>query len=340
MPPVPQSARRGIKLVLGLLISALFLATTLRAVPLRHVGETLADASLSWVLVALGFVGLAYLLKIYRWTVMLRSLGAEVRLGEAAVPFLGGVAFNNVLPFRAGDVIRVIAFQRFTGVPASGQIGTLALERLMDLFVLLALLFATVTFSEVRLLDAGLLAGLQLAAAALAVAVLLFIAAPRTLRLVVTWAERNWPKLHRFGDALLRLSDAVATLSRPSFLLRILVLSVAAWLAEGGVYFAVGQALGVVTTPQAALLALSVATLATLIPSAPGYVGTFHYFAARVAVASGGSQVGAAAFAILVHGLLWLSTTAAGFLALAISGMRAQPLVAASANTNSEPDPQ
>jgi uncharacterized protein (TIRG00374 family) len=340
VPPAPQNARRSIKLVLGLLISALFLAATLRAVPLGQVAEALADASLSWVLIALGFVSLAYLLKIYRWTVMLRSLGAEVRVGEAAVPFLGGVAFNNVLPFRAGDVIRVIAFQRFTGVPASGQIGTLALERLMDLFVLLALLFATVSFWQVRLLDAGLLAGLQLAAAALAVAVLLFIAAPHTLRLVVTWAERRWPKLHRFGGALLRLSDAVATLSQPTFLFRILLLSLAAWLAEGGVYYAVGQALGVAATPHAALLALSIATLATLIPSAPGYVGTFHYFAARVVAATGGSPVGAAAFAILVHGLLWLSTTASGFLALAISGTRTRPMVAAPANTNSEADPQ
>jgi uncharacterized protein (TIRG00374 family) len=292
------------------------------------------------VLGALGFIALAYLIKIYRWTMMLRSLGAQLRLAEAAVPFLGGVAFNNVLPFRAGDVIRVIAFQRFTGVPASGQIGTLALERLMDLFVLLALLFATLTFWQVSLLDPGLLAGLRLVAAALAAAVLLFIAAPRTLRLLVTWAEHRWPKLHRIGAALLRLSDAVTTLSRPLFLLRVLLLSLLAWLAEGGAYFAVGQALGVAATPQAALLALSVATLATLIPSAPGYVGTFHYFAARVVVASGGGPIGAAAYAILIHGLLWLSTTAAGFLALAFSGMRAQPLVAAPANTDSKADSQ
>ena len=113
-----HNSRRLLKLALGLLISAVFLYATFRTVPLRRVAEALAAADPKWLVAALGFVALAYVIKIFRWLTMLRSLGATIGLAAAAVPFMGGVAFNNVLPLRAGDLIRVLAFQRFTGVPA------------------------------------------------------------------------------------------------------------------------------------------------------------------------------------------------------------------------------
>jgi uncharacterized protein (TIRG00374 family) len=321
MTSAPVRHHRAVKLALGLAISALFLYATFRTVPLRQVADVLSSARPAWVLAALGFIALAYTLKVLRWLTMLRGLGAAIGFRDAAPPFLGGVAFNNVLPFRAGDIIRVLAFQRFTGVPPSGQIGTLALERLMDLLVLTGLLFATLSFWRVEVLDEALLAGLRLVALAAVAAVVIFILAPSPIRAAVRWAEGRLPRLRPIGEAFLRLSDAVATLSRPLFLLRILLLSLVAWLAEGGAYYAVGRALGIGGEVQVALLALSVGTLATMIPSSPGYVGTFHYFTARVVGAFGGGGIGGVAYAVLIHALLWLSTTSCGFLALAFSGM-------------------
>jgi uncharacterized protein (TIRG00374 family) len=330
--PKGAGAGRALKLGLGLGISALFLYATLATVPFGKVVDALSTARPEWILGALGFTALAYLLKIQRWTAMLRSLGASVGIREAATPFLGGVAFNNVLPFRAGDLIRVVAFQRFTGVPASGQLGTLVLERLLDLLTLMTLLFATITIWGVDVLDATLMAGLQLAALAVAVAILLFILAPAPLRWIVRWAEARLPRLRPAGEALLRLSEAVHTLSRPGFLLKVTALSFLAWIAEGGAYFAVGHALGVAASPEAALLAVSIGTLSTIIPSSPGYVGTFHFFTARVVSAFGASPVGAAAYAILIHALLWIATTASGFLLLALSGFGGRRPATASAS--------
>jgi hypothetical protein len=317
-----RGSGRAVKLALGLVISLAFLYATFRTVPFGKVMAVVAAARPDWILVSLGFVALSFLLKTLRWVTMLRSLGSTVQLRQAAAPFLGGIAFNNVLPFRAGDVIRVVAFQRFTGIPASGQLGTLVLERLLDLFVLMTLLFGTVGLIQAGMVDDALLAGLKLAALAVAAAILIFIAAPRALRFVVRSIEARVPRLRPAGEALLRLSEAVATLSRPLLILRLTGLSFLAWLAEGGAFWAVGMAVGVGATPEAALLALSIGTLSTIIPSSPGYVGTFHYFTARAVSGFGATEVSATAFAILIHAILWLSTTATGFLLLAMSGLR------------------
>lgn len=321
-PRQGRSFSRVIKLAAGLALSAIFLYATLSTVPFSKVLVALASARPEWILASLGFLALGYSTKAYRWTVMLHSLGSHVRVREAALPFMGGIALNNVLPFRSGDVIRVIAFQRFTGIPASGQIGTLVLERLLDLLVLMTILFATISFADDGVLDKALLTGLQVAALAVALGILVFLTAPGLIRMTVCALEARVPRLRPAGEAFLRLSEAVATLSRPIFLMRVTALSLAGWLAEGGAYFAVGQALGVAPTVEAALLALSIGTLSTIIPSAPGYVGTFHYFTARALSGLGASEVGATAYAILIHAILWLSTTIVGFLLLASSGLK------------------
>jgi uncharacterized protein (TIRG00374 family) len=334
--PVTDRGRgKWVKLGLGLLISAIFLYVTFATVDFARVGAVLLGADPRWLGAAAAFLVLAYALKILRWTTMLRSLGARIGFADAAPPFLGGIAFNNVLPLRAGDIIRVVAFQRFTGIAPSGQLGTLLLERLLDLFVLMTILFATISFWQIDAIDGTLLSALRYAALAIAAAILLFIAAPHVIRSIVRWVEARLPRLRQAGEALLRLSEALATLSRPGLLFQLTLLSFLAWLAEGGIFYAVGQALDVAPTVQAALLALSLGTLSTIIPSSPGYVGTFHYFTAQAIGALGADRAGAAAYALLVHALLWLVTTITGFILLAVSGMTGGR-AAASAPTNKE----
>ncbi len=135
------------------------------------------------------------------------------------------------------------------------------------------------------------------------------------------WARSRWPLAGPVTDAVLRLSQAISTLSSPLLLGRLAMLSVLAWLLEGGAFFAVGHALGLGLPPQATLLALAVGTLSTIIPSSPGYVGTFHYFTAVTIAAFGIGEVESTAYAVVVHGLLWGSTTACGFFLLSTTGL-------------------
>jgi uncharacterized membrane protein YbhN (UPF0104 family) len=95
-------------------------------------------------------------------------------------------------------------------------------------------------------------------------------------------------------------------------MIRLVIWSLAAWLAEGGVFWFSGLALSSITTPTAGWLALPVGTLATLIPSTPGYVGTFDFFTVKAMSALGNSTPASTAYALLVHVLLWLPPTLIG----------------------------
>jgi glycosyltransferase 2 family protein len=112
---------------------------------------------------------------------------------------------------------------------------------------------------------------------------------------------------------------ALAHTSDRGMMLQLIFYSSLAWLAEGGVFWLVALCLPSMANQSAVWLALPVGTLATVIPSTPGYVGTFDYFTIKAMVFLGNSLVDSTAFAFLVHAVLWLPPTFAGGLYLLLN---------------------
>jgi uncharacterized membrane protein YbhN (UPF0104 family) len=115
-------------------------------------------------------------------------------------------------------------------------------------------------------------------------------------------------------------------LSKGDMMIRLVIWSLATWLAEGCVFWFAGLALSSITIPTAGWLALPVGTLATLIPSTPGYVGTFDYFTVRAMSALGNNIAASTAYALLVHVLLWLPPTIIGGIYLLLHPTKQQEL--------------
>ena len=101
-----------------------------------------AFSRFSWPYLCVGVCSLAigYAFRIVRWAVMLRAAGATVSSKRCAAPFLASIAMNNVLPLRAGDVVRALVFPKALGVSKTLATGSLVMERLVDLLTLLVFL--------------------------------------------------------------------------------------------------------------------------------------------------------------------------------------------------------
>ena len=99
-------------------------------------------------------------------------------------------------------------------------------------------------------------------------------------------------------------------------------LPVAAWACEGAVFATVAAGTRAGAEPMKPWFSLAAGTLATTISSAPGHVGTFDWFAAQGLEAYGASVEVAIAFALTVHAVLWVSSTAAGLFFLLARAIR------------------
>jgi uncharacterized protein (TIRG00374 family) len=324
---VSQSGRWG-RAVAGLVVAALFLTLLARRVDWLEVRQVLAGVE--WPLLGLGLVALAadMVARITRWWLMLRVVQPDLPLASCVRPYLGSLALNNTVPLRAGDVVRVFGFRRTLGAPTAHVVGTVILERILDLLVLLAILFVGVLgTSGVFPRAFVMVAGAAGVGAVLLLFALTLLPGPITgliQRIVARlFARRSWaPTASR---AVAQMTESLALLRSPQRALRLLGVSCVAWMLEGMVFACVARSLHIQVPWLAPWLSLAAATLATLLPSSPGYVGTFDYFGTLGLTAYGAPQAGAAAFALLVHLVLWLPVTTAGMIALVWSRPRSSP---------------
>jgi uncharacterized protein (TIRG00374 family) len=310
-----MTARQTLRLLLGVGLAAFFIWLILRQIDVGQVRQAFADADMRWIAAAIGAFVVGYACRIERWRVMLAIDSPGLRWRQCAGPLLGSFATNNVLPFRAGDVLRSFAFNGRLGTTSATVVATLFVERLLDLLMVLVLLGAAlIAFGLETSRFAGVGSAALVAGAAAILVVLLFpgFFAPLALaggRLLARLSPGIGSKL------LAGIEKSLQTLhhlARGNTMIKLVAWSLVAWFAEGCLFWCAALALPSLAAPAAAWLALPVATLATLIPSTPGYVGTFDYFTVRAMAELGNGAAAAAAYALLVHVVLWLPPTLSG----------------------------
>jgi len=318
---------RWLNRIIGVAVTVIFVWLLVRGLDIAALGHAFAKLSLPLLVLALMFLSAGYALRIVRWWWMLRVLEPSLPPKACVWPFLTSIAVNNVLPFRAGDVLRVFGFRRQLRSPAVRLLGTLIIERMLDLLSLLGFFFIGLVglpdgvFPESFVRIATWFAGCSLAG--------LFI-----LVLVTPWLGRIIDRIAGYGFFARRnlsgvvaqhgghFIGAVGLVRSPVRLLGLLGLSVVIWGFEGAVFATVATAVSAGVDPLGPWFSLGTGTLATLIPSSPGYVGTFDYFAAQGLVAYGADPEIAVAFALTVHAILWLPLTAVGLGYLIAHGTR------------------
>jgi uncharacterized protein (TIRG00374 family) len=222
-----------------------------------------------------------------------------------------------VLPFRAGDALRTFGFRRQLQSPATRILGTLVVERLLDMTTLLPFFFVGLAAASTDGIPQAVTASAIWLAAALALTLVLLLSLAPRLPAFVIWAarrrefiERGWSeRLERWGQSFV---ETFGVLRRAMSLFVLLALSMAIWLLEAGVFAAVVIGFDATIGPLGALFAMASGTLSTLIPSSPGYIGTFDYFTLMALTVFGMPGSTAAAAALTIHAVLWLPLTALG----------------------------
>jgi uncharacterized protein (TIRG00374 family) len=246
---------------------------------------------------------------------MLACENPQLRWIDCAGPLFAGYAANNLLPLRAGDVVRAFAFQREIGVVPGAVVASLFMERLLDMLALACLLgFAAIYFG--RSASAFYGSGL-VAVTVVAVISLLLVRFPKAAANLAFSLGRSIQRISpKLSDRIqseisIGLNSLPKLTSRP-MALRLFALSALIWACECFIFWFCALAISTLTLPIASLLAVSVGTLATLVPSTPGFVGTFEYPIVIAMTTLGNDPSAATAYALLVHTLLAVPSVALG----------------------------
>lgn len=300
----------NIRFWIGLLVSVFFLFLAFRGQDFEQIQFALSEADYRYMLpaVLLYFVGVY--LRAFRWKWVLNGMMTQSTSSLFSVVVIGYMA-NNILPLRAGELVRSYVLSTRTGLRKTSILATIVVERIFDgltmlTFILVASLFIGLTAQLENLtLVAGLLFGAFLIVLAL---------------LTTRWAReimilRFVPLLpavfrERVEKMLESVFSGLSVLRRRNDLIVVSGVSILAWLFEASMYYLIAIGFGLELGVAAVLLVTAVANLATLIPSSPGYVGPFEAGVLLVLVGAVGVQREVAlSFAIVVHVALYVPIT-------------------------------
>jgi glycosyltransferase 2 family protein len=301
-----------LRTVLGIIISGVAIWILARSVDVPRTVDVLRTANPLWILVMVGTSVLDVAARGGRWQALLEPIKRLPYRRVLGYTYLGYLA-NNVLPARLGELVRSHALGEGEGISRTTVLGTVVVERIVDTVIVVGLAALAVLILGV----AGTMStAVVLGAVFVGLLVVgLFVAMishrlPGAERLTV--AVERYPRILELAR---RLREGLAVVSRPGTLARALLLSAAAWTASIATFIAGAQSVGIeLTIPQAALLSSGVA-LATIVPSAPGYVGTFELTAVSIATIFAADPDAAFAMALLVHAMILAVTSVGGVIA-------------------------
>jgi uncharacterized protein (TIRG00374 family) len=148
---------------------------------------------------------------------------------------------------------------------------------------------------------------------------------PQRAMQIVLWLINHFipERLHpRLIHITTRFLEGLAFLRSPWNALMVFLTSILIWLLETGKYWFVMHAFDFSVSFFALMLMNGIVNLATTIPSAPGYIGTFDAPGIAVLTAYGVPKAAAAGYTLVLHVALWLPITALGAYYLAREGIR------------------
>jgi len=302
--------------IFGILLAVVFLVVAFRGTDFDQLWASLRGVHYQWILLLIPIGLLSHFLRAVRWKYLLEPVKESTSVHTLFSAVMIGYMVNNVLP-RVGELVRAYVAGRLEGMPKSSTLGTVVIERIIDLatffFGLCAVLFLYPQSLEAITDDASSLRVIFLAGSVIVLVlfVLLFLKSEsffrsfRVIRYVVP--AKYKPSVDRLLDSF--LSGMQVSKLRPRFA-RIALVSVLIWGFYGLALYVPFYAFDSIRTLNldfgAAMVLLTFSAVAFTLP-APGAFGTYHSFLSLALVRIYGvDSVTALSYSIVTHETAYL----------------------------------
>jgi hypothetical protein len=300
---------RVLQIAIGLACTLFFLALALYRVELGAVSAALAAANPLWIGAAIVIYAGNLTLRAWRWQVILRPVAA-IPYPIVARALLVGYGLNAVMPARLGELFRAEFFKRTFGLSRVWGLTSIVIERLFDGVTVICCLAVGLLFAAAAKPNAGLLIKVLVTGSVLFGAVLLaafFLSGSKMSRIV-----GRFPGL----SAQLAMVQQGLEILRTWRTLKVVAITLIVYVADALTLWLLVKAVGLTLGFSDTLVLLGAASLSTLVPSGPAFLGTLQFgYAVAVEFAGGARALGIAAATLAQLCLLLpLALIAAGIL--------------------------
>ena len=268
--------KRAWSIAAGLLLGGTLLFFAVRQVDWHAVMSAVAGVSPAWLLLAMLATATAQVLFAARWYVLAGS--AHGLSFAKAFDFLAiGALSGLVLPSRLSDLVRAVAAGRFHGTSATGLFGTIVVERVLDVFMLVVFGAAVSALMAVPVFLTGALITLGVVVAGAVAA--LWAGEGGPLGWVAQWAGRWRGPASRLPALAGQFLAGTGVIRERARLPKAIVLTLAGWMCSASAMNCMLASLAAPAPWFAGSFAIVLINLAGILPAPPAGIGVYHYSA-------------------------------------------------------------
>jgi uncharacterized protein (TIRG00374 family) len=266
------------KVFIGVALSALLIYLSIRGIDFKDVADGFRTINYGYVIPALVLLFVMQAARSVRWRVILSPLAKIDQFSVFSVTSVGFLAIV-ALPARLGELARPYLITKKSDLKISSALGTIVVERVFDSLTVLVIAACVLFFIPLPpwLIRASVL--FLLATLALfTVITLVIVKREASLRVLATLTRKLPP---RFAEGISRLIghfiEGFRIMVNPALLISVTGLSFFIWLINVVAVYLLFLAFGFHLPVAAAFVLMIILIIGIAIPTAPGFIGNWHY---------------------------------------------------------------
>jgi uncharacterized membrane protein YbhN (UPF0104 family) len=308
----PNKFRSWAIIAITNLLSLVCMVWVLKNANLHRIWGEVRHMKWGWVCLAVVCDIAVYLLHGWRWKLLLRPL-ARVPFLQTLEAIYVGLFTNEVFPLRAGELIRCFLLSKSTELPLSVTFASALIERIFDGVWLITFFLFCLRF---RRMPGVLITGGYVLAVVIVVlgAVLGYAMYARKQSLDLVFGL-SWP---RWFNTLIEDLHLIGHSRNLYYSFMVSGLYLAAQMLP---IYGLVRAYNLNVPWTASFAAMVLLRLSSVIPQAPGNIGSFHWVAARALIMFGVDGQLARRFSIILWAGVTIPLIVIGFVAVTMEGI-------------------
>jgi glycosyltransferase 2 family protein len=313
------TATKVVQIILGFSVSFVFLYLTFSKVNFRNLSINIEELNFVYLCISLILVLLSLFMRSLRWSNILNSiisLNQKILFPISSV----GISAITILPLRLGEVVRPYLLSRDGKVPFSSAFASIVFEKILDTIMIVVVLSVVIIFSSVPIwvINAGV--GLFISISTfLLFLVLVFLYQEKSAALLselITFLPEKYSD--PIQNIFLNFLKGLAIFSNPKDIFMASLTSILLWVTYGLIVYSMFLFHSFNLSFIAAYTVVVITFLATSLPAAPGFLGTFQYGCFLALTNYGIAEENAAFFSITYYFVMVGTNVIVGLLFLPI----------------------
>lgn len=290
------------KVILGILISVVLVYLSIRGINLQDVFRDLQRIQFSYVISFIILIMLMQWLRSYRWGVMLQPMEKIDQLSLFSVTSVGFLAIASI-PARIGELARPYLISKRSSIKMSSALGTILVERIFDSFTVLTFAIIILFFTDLPpwMIKSSIIFFL-LALVMFCFIIFLILRRDAALKLINGILSKLPGKFaHKIDELIHHFIDGFQIITNIKLFLYLFFLSALIWLVDVLAIYMLLESFGFGLPVMASFVLMIILIVGIAIPTAPGYMGNWHFACVLALSLFGLAKAEALSFALVYH---------------------------------------